>query len=151
MIDRHTSTTPHYGPTYFLTGLVPRFLWPEKPSLSQGSVYAIRFCDRTETDIIPGRAHSASITLLGEPLAEAGIPGMLVGMATVFVALGALSWGAWFGGFYTRSVTIALLPWLADFDQSLSFYIANSTKAALYMCGILGVIKLGECALRRRR
>ena len=117
---------------FWLRGLVPRMLWPEKESLSLGSKYAVAYCQTpVET------RHSASITLLGQPIIKAGIAGMVIHTGILLAALGTLTWIAIrYPGLGAVSV-MALLPWWIDFDQDFALYVANLVKFFLLMCLIL--------------
>jgi len=133
VIEKHKADDPMEGDHLFwIRGLVPRVFLPQKESLSLGSKYAIAYCGSpVET------AHSASITLLGQPIVRTGIGGMLIHTGVLLVALGGLTWIAIrHRGLGTVSV-MALLPWWIDFDQDFALYVANLVKFFLLMCLIL--------------
>jgi|GEM_PF-5168224 len=120
------------SPWYFAEALIPRILWPEKPSLSRGDEYGERYCGVTGIS-----NHSGSITLLGEPLVQAGRPGLL----TAAMLLGVLSLVVsrlWLRqGPLGAPLVLTIAPWLIDFDQNFSLYAAGSVKAALVCAAIL--------------
>lgn len=112
------------GPFYFAAGLVPRILWPDKPTLSHGDAYG-KFCG------VKIAGHSASITLLGEPALRGGPWGMATA-AAILAGLSAVMVGVWKrGGQVGTAFAIGLAPWLVDFDQHFAMYIANVAKASL--------------------
>lgn len=112
------------GPFYFAAGLVPRVLWPDKPSLSHGSAFG-KFCGTN----IP--RHSSSITLLGEPALRGGLPGTMA-QGLVLAALSAAIIAAWKrGSGITAALALALSPWLIDFDQHFAMYVANLARGFL--------------------
>jgi hypothetical protein len=112
------------GPFYFAAGLIPRVLWPDKPTLSHGDTYG-KFCG------VKIAGHSASITLLGEPALRGGPWGMATA-AAILAGLSAIVMGAWKrGGQAVSAFAIGLAPWLVDFDQHFAMYIANAAKASL--------------------
>ena len=134
--------TTHEGrsnPFYFFYGLVPRALWPDKPNLSQSGKIVIHYC---HPDMAPNlnTDHSASGTLLWEPLAFAGVPGQIVAQALTFLILIVLS-RIWINGSsYAAAGVLALTPWTIDFDQHFALYVANLAKAALVTCVFLFVL-----------
>lgn len=115
-------------PGYLLAALVPRLLWPEKPSLSNGADYARPYCGIVRHD----RDHSASVTLLGEQVIMAGWPGIGVG-GGVLAMLSLLTTLAWRRGGVAQAMVLALSPWLLDFDQHLAMYLANAAKLLMGM------------------
>lgn len=139
--ERH----PDASPLYFLRGLVPRYFFPDKPNLSLGTYYAIEYCGMSGADDInPNAPHSASITLLGEPLIRAGWLGLAVALAFVMAVFGITTAVQLGGGDRAVVVTVALLPWLSDFDQSLALYTAVAAKTALYIGGAF-IVSLLAC------
>lgn len=113
-------------PFYFFTGLVPRILWPDKPSLSLGQHYAVRYCVST-----PGSGHTASVSLLGEPIVQAGSTGLIAAMLFLVGTLSVITILALATGPYGLIALIALLPWLMDFDQHYALYWANNVKMGI--------------------
>lgn len=130
-----------HSPFYELQALVPRVLWPDKPSLSSGSDYAARYCG-----LLPGQQHSASVTLLGEPLARAGWAGLAVAAMLLAVLWSAATQGARRGG-AAAVATMALTPYLVDFDQLFAMYLASSVRAAVLIAFTLAMAEL----IRRHR
>lgn len=106
--------------------LVPRTLWPGKPSLSNGGDYALRYCGRE----ISITSHSSSISLVGEPLMFAGPAGAWITLATLLALLAGLSRHAVRLGPATPAV-LAITPWLIDFDQPATLYLAIAGKTGL--------------------
>ncbi|MEX2450260.1 MAG: hypothetical protein WD407_05335 [Rhodospirillales bacterium] len=130
---------------YFLAGLVPRMLWPDKPSLSLGQQYAVRYCVSA-----PGSTHTASISLLGEPITQAGRVGLAVAMIVLVTALSAVTLLALKTTPYGIIALVALLPWLMDFDQHYALYWANSVKMAIIVLGVLFALAWAQRRLDRR-
>jgi len=127
------------SPIYFTAGLVPRAVWKEKPDLSQSGVTVIQYCEqRIAGSIRVG--HSASATLLWEPLAQAGTHGQIVAQTLTFLILIILS-RIWItSGSYAAAGVLALTPWTVDFDQHFALYVANLAKAGLVTGAFLFVL-----------
>lgn len=119
---------------YFVAGLVPRALWPDKPSLSVGYDLGIRYCGKD-----PIWKHSASITLLGEPVIRAGFVGMAAAAAACFAGLLGVGWLAGRMGPPGLGLWVGLAPWLVDFDQTFAMYVANGVKCLLYAAPVLAL------------
>lgn len=118
------------NPFFFSSAIVPRGFWANKPILSRGSEYAEKYCGQ------PGsieREHSESITLLGEPLLNGGILGIVVAQLCIavffFIATNFLASGQPAQIIFT----IALLPWLATFEQHFAEYFGNLVKVMIIM------------------
>ena len=134
VIQKHQNQT--FSPTkqlFWLKGLVPRAIWPEKPSLSMGADYASIYCG--DCDNAPpycmknlGNQHSASITLLGQPIIQGGKIGFLLHGGILIICLGVFGWVSRRDNHLATVVIVALLPWLIDFDQDLAMYVANAVK-----------------------
>jgi hypothetical protein len=141
----HRQTTPGYclgriykkhrssegtNPFFFASAIVPRSFWPNKPILSRGSEYAEKYCDQNGSI---ERKHSESITLLGEPLLNGGILGIVVAQLCIavffFIATNFLASGQPAQIIFT----IALLPWLATFEQHFAQYFGNLVKVMIIM------------------
>ncbi len=121
-----------FNPFYFMAGLAPRFLWPDKPNLSASGRIVIKYCDlNIRQNLTSNLSHSASGTLLWEPLNFAGVPGQIVAQTLMFLTLTLLS-RIWInGGLYAAAGVLSLTPWAIDFDQHFALYMANLTKAGL--------------------
>ena len=113
---------------FWLKGLVPRVLWPKKPSLSLGAGYSVGYCGSTVEN-----QHSASITLLGQPIIHGGLIGLLLHGGLLVVGLGGVVWLARRPRSLATITSVALLPWLIDFDQDFAIYVANAVKFFLVM------------------
>lgn len=133
----------------FASVLVPRALWPEKPVMSRGDVYSDLYCPFADGKRVEGRIHSASITLLGEPLEQAGWAGVAAGMATVLalaVIVGRTGRRSAAGAVFA----LASLPWMVDFDQHTSLWLGNLVKAWLVMVPVMVAVDLLGRGARRR-
>lgn len=117
------------GLTALVASLVPRVLWPEKPALSNGGAYAVRYCGRDANEVAAVQ-HSSSITLLGEPIILAGPAGAWLSIAALLAILALLSRHAVALGRGTPAI-LAVSPWLIDFDQPAALYLANGVKLGL--------------------
>ncbi len=124
---------------FWLKGLVPRTLWPDKPNLSLGRDYATRYCRFAIKN-----EHSSSITLLGQPVIQGGWPGLLLHGGALLAALGGLAWLGRDPRSLSSLTVVALLPWLIDFDQDFALYVANAVKFFLVMSPLLLIAGLGE-------
>ncbi len=113
-----------------VSGLVPRFLWADKPNLSRGAYYAVEYCRQQVT---PSKPHSEALTLLAEPLMEGGREGLFVGEAILLAFLGAATWLMFRLGPAGLVSGIAMLPWLTGVEQHMSYYLANCVKMALFI------------------
>jgi len=131
---------------FWVKGLVPRAIWSEKPSLSFGREYAYRYCERT----LPRKTgHSASITLLGQPIIHGGWLGLIVHGAILIIILGGLATLSRNPHSLSSASIAALLPWLIDFDQDFTMYIANASKFFLVMLPMICISSLYERKKRR--
>ena len=133
VIERHWDTPFRAGEQLFwLEGLVPRALWPEKESLSHGADYSFEYCDR-ELYAPVKNSHSSSITVLGQPIIKGGSTGLFLHGGILVFFLGGLTWIARRSNGLGRIFVFALLPWWIDFDQDYVLYTANLAKFALVM------------------
>ena len=113
---------------FWLKILVPRAFWAEKPDFSQGAEYAIKYCG-----LRPQSHHSASISLLGQPVVYGGIDGLLLHGLILFLGLSGITILSFKKPGLSRVVVFALLPWWIDFDQDFALYIGNIIKFVLIM------------------
>lgn len=137
VIATHLGAPPARSPFYFLEAIVPRLLWPDKPNLSLGSRYAFDYCGYRPENMDAGHQHSLSITLVGQPIVNAGLAGLAVAQIVLLCGLAAATLLAVRAGAAGAVALAALMPWLADFDQSFSLYLANGLKMLLYMSPVL--------------
>jgi hypothetical protein len=131
VLKTHSKDTFHISKQIFwIKGLIPRILWKNKPSLSLGGTYAVNYCSKQPKYL---GYHSASITLLGQPLIQGGMIGLILHGGILLLVLAAIErmnknrTGA------STTLVVALLPWLIDFDQDFSMYVANAVKFSLVM------------------
>ena len=124
---------------FWLQGLVPRIVWPDKPSLSLGQDYSTRYCGFEEKHV-----HSSSITLLGQPVIQGGWAGLLVHGGILLIALGAFARLSRNPGSLSSTTIAAMLPWLIDFDQDFAIYMANAVKFFLVMSPLVLIAGLSE-------
>jgi hypothetical protein len=128
---------------FWIKGLVPRILWPGKPSLSLGQKYAVNYCSRRQKTL--GK-HSSSITLLGQPVIQGGIIGLIIHAGLLLFVLAAIERFNANPAALPAAMIAAILPWLIDFDQDFSMYIANAVKFAL----VMAVLFIPIAAIERR-
>ena len=143
VLDRQYDAPALASPFYFLAGIVPRYFWPDKPNLSPGVDYAIRYCGKAPEEIDPRNPHHASLTLIGEPIARAGWAGLALALGVLAAGLSVVA------ALSRRSAAgmiaaTALIPWLIDFDQHFALYIANALKMFIYMSPVVLVLALAE-------
>lgn len=116
--------------TFWIKGLIPRILWKNKPSLSLGGNYAVNYCSKQPKYL---GYHSASITLLGQPLIQGGMIGLILHGGVLLLVLAAIERMNTNRNGASTAFVVALLPWLIDFDQDFSMYVANAVKFSLMM------------------
>ena len=126
---------------FWIRGLVPRILWQDKPSLSMGKEYAVKYCLRVERTL---GDHSSSITLLGQPLIHGGVIGLIVHSGLLLLGLAAMERYNANPAALPAAMVAALLPWLMDFDQDFAMYIANAVKFALAMAVVFVPVAIIE-------
>jgi len=114
------------SPFYFASGLIPRTLWQAKPNFSLGNQHALEYCDPAASP-----QHSASITLLGEPLENAGPTGLVMMMLVISGIGGVIIRFGLNRTSLPLALSAALYPWLMDFDQDFAMYLANAVKFTL--------------------
>jgi hypothetical protein len=134
VLNAHEHSGDFASAFYFVSAVVPRYLWPEKPSLSRGAEYSTLYCENG--DQLPERPHSASITLLGEPIIHAGLAGLGVASLVLLAILSIMTISSLSSPLGALAM-LALLPWIVDFDQHFALYIANLAKAGLYIAPFL--------------
>jgi hypothetical protein len=126
---------------FWLQGLVPRVVWPEKPALSSGRDYTTDYCGYKSNFV-----HTASISLLGQPYILGGWLGLVVHGGILIACLGGVAWL----GRNPRSITtvacVAMLPWLIDFDQEFALFVANAVKFFLAMLPLIFLATRGRSA-----
>ena len=124
--------------TFWIKGLVPRALWPDKPNLSLGNLYAQRYCGyKPDKKFTTWALQSSSITLLGQPFINGGWIGLPLHGGILIVGLGVV---VFLGRnpYSLKSVSaVAMLPWLIDFDQDFALYVANAVKFLLVMLPLI--------------
>ena len=126
---------------FWIKGLVPRVLWPNKPSLSLGKEYAVKYCLRLAKTL---GDHSSSITLLGQPVIHGGIIGLIIHTGLLLLALAAIERFNANSAALPSAMVAAMLPWLIDFDQGFAIYIANAVKFALVMAAVFVPVAMIE-------
>lgn len=121
---------------FWMEGMVPRFFWRDKPSLSFGRLYKTKYCKSGEDN----GPHSASITLLGQPVINGGMGGLMLNGGILISCLGALTWFSRDPRRLSSLIVVALLPWLIDFDQDFALFIANAVKFFLIMLPLVFLV-----------
>lgn len=147
VVSRAFSTPSEGSPIYFLAGPVPRVLWPGKPNLSRGSEFAEDFCGIARAR---QNSHSESITLLGEPLIEAGVTGLLLAAAVFLGILLAAQRLVCTQSMVGPIIVAALFPWLSAFQQHYALYLANLVKSFVIIAPFVALLLVWEWQRRRR-
>jgi hypothetical protein len=133
VIDKHAGQEFSLSKQLFwLKGLVPRLLWPDKPSLSLGEKYAWEYCGATFRN-----GHSSSITLLGQPVIHGGFIGLMLHATVLLAALAGVVWLSRNPETLSTMASVAILPWLIDFEQDFALYMANAVKFLLAMTPLI--------------
>lgn len=145
VINEHFDDPPSSGLLSLFTGIIPAYFWQEKPSLSVGSIYAVRYCGYPDEIISTLNAgHSASVTLIGDTLIYGGLAGYAFGLLVLLAILAAFTIYSARRGTTGSVVLLAITPWLIDFDQHYPLYLAVALKNLLYMMPFLILIRLSE-------
>lgn len=131
---------------FWLQGLVPRAIWPEKPSLSRGGEYTTKYCPTSKKG-----GHSSSITLLGQPIIHGGWAGGGLHIGILLLALGAIVRKTRDSASLPTAAVAALFPWLIDFDQDFAMYVANAVKFFLVMTPFIMLAAWSPDLLKRLR
>ena len=124
---------------FWLKGLVPRIIWPEKPNLSEGQVYTQKYC-RPNNHL----NHYSSITLLGQPFIKGGNTGLFLNLGFLIFGLTGITWLTRERFSLSALSVAALSPWLVDMDQNFILYIANATKFFLIILPLIIIVGLSE-------
>jgi hypothetical protein len=125
---------------FWLEALMPRALWPEKPTLSLGKMYSVLYCGMPNKN----NGHSSSITLLGEPIIKGGALGLYVHCGILIIGLTVFSLVARRYGDSGAVVSLSMLPWWINFEQHFGLYVANLVKFGLVIVGTYIIILLVE-------
>lgn len=136
ILHRHVGVEEE-SPFYFLYAVVPRAVWPDKPILSRGNEFAVRYCGQG-SNVNP--RHSESITLIGEPILKAGMAGLIVAELFLAILLGTVAFFGLSGGAVPLIAMTAMLPWLATFQQHFAQYFGNVVKMFLIMLPFIIVL-----------
>jgi hypothetical protein len=147
VIEAHLNEPFTFSKQFFwVKGIVPRSLWPEKPNLSLGSTYKSKYCRLSVNDLMPyyDERHSSSITLLGQPIIQGGVKSLILHVGIFFVILSGITFLSRDAFSLTTMSIAALLPWLIDFDQDFTMYIANAAKFFLAMSPLIFYAFLSE-------
>jgi hypothetical protein len=129
-IYRNHRSAEGANPFFFASAIVPRALWPEKPILSRGSEYAEKYCGQSNA---VKQQHSESVTLLGEPLLNGGIIGVVVAQLCIAIFFFTATKLLMSGQPAQVIFVVALLPWLATFEQHFAEYFGNLVKVMIIM------------------
>lgn len=137
VVSHLDSTTNQQQPFYFLSAVVPRVLWPEKPVVSRGVEYGERYCG---AKAVENNQHYELISLLGEPILMGGVIGLAVAQAFMAICLFAFSLAMVRAGPVSLIAVVALLPWLIHYQQSFALYFANTVKMFFYMLPAIALL-----------
>ncbi len=137
VINTHGKKTSG-APFYFLMSVVPRVLWSNKPNLSRG--YEMhQFCWPKEQN-----TYSELLTILAEPVYEAGLFGLVIAQGFLAITLSCLFIFLMNGAPIRLMVLGALLPYLAHFQQHFALYLANSLKMFLFMLPVILILIIAQ-------
>lgn len=109
---------------------VSRVLWLGKPSLSLGQEYALKYCSRLPNQL---GHNSPSITLLGQPVIQGGNVSLVLHVGLLLLSLAGIERLNANRKSLSTALVVALLPWLVDFDQDFTMYVANAVIFTLVM------------------
>ncbi|MEK9643959.1 MAG: hypothetical protein VW547_00305 [Alphaproteobacteria bacterium] len=141
VVDTYLGSGISGNPLYFAGAVVPRAVWPDKPNLSRGGEFGMHYCG---IPVSAKKAHSETITLLGEPVLEAGAQGLAVAIAIV-LGISLLALRAATGSSATCMITaVALVPWISTFQQHFALYIANAAKMFVFMVPLIVIVRLAQ-------
>jgi hypothetical protein len=132
---------------FWLKAIVPRVIWPEKPSISLGQKYAMKYCGKWKNNPkhILKKVHSSSITLLGQTIIQGGRLGLILHTGILIFVLTGFTLLSRNPSSLSTIVVVTLLPWLIDFDQDFAMYVANATKFFLVTIPLIFcIILLGK-------
>ncbi|MDC0033963.1 hypothetical protein OAJ57_05330 [Alphaproteobacteria bacterium] len=127
-VVRIHSGAEHTHPFYFLAAVVPRILWPEKPILSRGPEFGEIYCGQHGAI---KHGHSESITLIGEPILQAGTTGLIAAQMFLTIFLVGITLAGTSGSPICLIVMAALLPWNATFQPNFAQYFGTAVKVFL--------------------
>lgn len=130
IVSKHRPDPDAEKPFYFVSAIVPRMFWADKPILSRGDQYARQYCGSKS---LPEAPHYELVTLLAEPVLEGGFTGLAVVQIFLAISLSLVALAMLRAGSLSLVVIIALLPWLIHFQQSFALYFANAVKMFIYM------------------
>ena len=132
---------------FWIKAVVPRILWPEKPSLSLGSSYSSKYCGMYKESPAQGgysKGHSSSITLLGQPIIQGGLASLILHAGILAIALAVITLITRNPRSLSTASVTAILPWLIDFDQDFAMYVANAMKFFLAILPLIFYAVLSE-------
>ena len=127
-------------PFYFLAAIVPRILLREKHILSRGPEFGEKYCGQRGAI---KRGHSESITLIGEPILQAGTTGLIAAQAFLAFFLVGITLAGTSGSPICLIVMAALLPWTATFQPNFAQYFGTSVKVFVTLSPL--IIGLAWC------
>jgi hypothetical protein len=131
-MSRTPSYIPHLGYDEFLQiplHVVPRVLWPEKPSLSRGQWFSANYLD------MPASVKSSTaVTLFGESYLFAGWPTAILGLALLGLVLAV---------YFKNTAAIGLvplyistIPGIIDVETELSARLVSLFQGTLFTFGV---------------
>lgn len=130
IVSNHRPGPDAERPLYFISAVVPRVIWPNKPNLSRGYEFGTKYCGDHSR---PDKPHYELVTILAEPVLFGGFTGLAVMQVFLGTGLMLITFAMLRGGSVTLITLIALLPWLIHFQQSFALYFANAVKMFIYM------------------
>jgi len=118
---------PYEGANQFLllpTKLIPRALWPDKPTLSRGQWFSVNFRGLEETT-----TSSSAMTLFGESYLFFGWTGVILGALMAGGALAVLARQLDRPGM--AAVYLALVPTILEIEPELSSYLTSLVQRSI--------------------
>lgn len=135
VLELTPSTVPYqYGRLYSgaVTGLVPRFVWPNKPTANEANMfYQVAYGITSEEDLARG---SFGVGFLTESFISFGWPGVIVVMFLIGILLDffrkTLLEGS--SGLLLRGIGVVLLPYFLSIESQFVVYFGGTIQRVLF-------------------
>jgi Ca2+/Na+ antiporter len=136
VLELTPSTVPYqYGRlySYMAIALVPRFVWPEKPSVNEANMfYQVAYGITAEEDL---EKSSFAIGILTESYINFGWPGVVLMMFLIGIFLDFFQQTFLSGssGFLLNGLGFVLIPFLLSIDSQLAFYLGGMAQRIFFV------------------